>query len=72
MNFVAYMILLTVQAVLFMFRDVTVVTGSHPSFFFPNLLIPFVQVVGYPTTHFTIFNLVMYPVILFIQSVVYF
>jgi len=66
------MILLTVQAILFMFRDVSVVTGSHPSLFFTDLLTPVLQVVGYPATHFISFNLIMYPVILFIQSVVHF
>jgi hypothetical protein len=71
-NFPACMILLTVQPVLFMLRDMTIMTGSHPSFFFSDLVILVVQVMRLTTTHVTIFDFIMYPTVLIIQAVVHF
>jgi hypothetical protein len=71
-NLPAYMIFLAVQPVLFVFRDMTIMPGSHPSFFFTDPVIPSVQVMRLTPAHVTIFHFIMDAVILIVQAVIHF
>jgi hypothetical protein len=66
------MILLTVQAMLFMPRNMTIMPVSHPSFFPPDPVILTVQVMRFTPAHVPAFHLMMNATVLIIQSVVYF
>ena len=68
----AYVILLAIQPVLFVFGDMTIVAGSHPSLFFTYTMIPAVKVMRFVPAHVTIFYFIMYPPILFVQAVIHF
>jgi hypothetical protein len=70
--FAAHMILLAVQPVLFVFGDMTIMTGSHPSFFLPDLMILTMQVLRLTPAHITIFHLIMDAAILIVQAVIHF
>jgi hypothetical protein len=60
----AYMIFLAIQPVLFVFSDMTVVSGSHPSLFFTYLVISAMEIMRFMPAHVTIFYLIMYTAIL--------
>jgi hypothetical protein len=66
------MILLTVQAMLFMPGNMTIMPVSHPSFFPPDPVILTVQVMRFTPAHVPAFHLMMNANVLIIQSVVYF
>jgi hypothetical protein len=70
--FAAYMIFLAVQPVLFVFRNMTIMTGSHPSFFLPDLMILTMQVLRLTPAHITIFHFIMDAAILIVQAVIHF
>jgi hypothetical protein len=71
-NFPANMILLMIQAVLFMFCDMTTMPGSHISFFLPDLMIALVEMIRLPSAHITIFHFIIDAMVLIIQTMIHF
>jgi hypothetical protein len=72
MYFPAYPVFPAIQALLFMFRDMTTMPGCHSSLYPVNPMVLTVQVMRLTTTHFAVSHLVMNTPVLVGQAVIYF